>query len=710
MKRLLIVMTLWSFADTLSAQKLVAIDPELKYQSIEGWGGSLSWWANNVGGWATNAQLDTICNWITGVNELNMNVFRFNIAGGENPAHSHMRSDAVIPGYKPTEAGAYDWTRDANQRRFLLALKPKRADCIFEAVSYSPPYWMTNSNCSNGGVSGAENIKTGYYDDYADYLTEVVKNYNTLYNIQFRTLAPLNEPEQAWTANTTNGQEGCYVTWPHQVQLITECQNKIAAKGLSVQLSANDANSIDLCVDAMNYFGATNIARVAQINTHSYGGTERYQLYQIASQYGKRLWQSESGPLWITSPDGSELGYDLVIASRIVQDVHDMHTNAWVDWQLMDRTTNVWGVMRYDDVAHTYVKTKNYYVRMQFSRFIKQGYSIVESNQANTLAAINPSNNQLVLVVVNPTLGDSTYRLDMNLFAGATSPTVYRTSDTENCASVAGLSFTNGQLDYTAPAKSVTTFIIPVTLAGNPIANGLYSIQAKHSSKYMSVAGWSSVNGAQIEQWSWVNQSNLKFNVQKTSYGYSITPSYNSKVFSIDASVQTNGALCKQWDDLGAASQRFNIIDVGSGYYKIVAHNSAKCLAVIGAGMNNGDDVVQWQWLNNDNFKWKFTSVSAGLMATQSNLATTEDVSVSNHHIVVYPNPATDMLYINIPLQNGNNNQVSVTDITGKITYLKMNAGSGITTIDIKNKLARGVYMVAVKGGRGVVTNKIMVQ
>jgi O-glycosyl hydrolase len=710
MKRLLAVILLL-FSGKVIAQKLVAVDPELKYQTIEGWGGSLSWWANNVGGWATTAQVDTICNWITGVNELNMNIFRFNIAGGENPAHSHMRSDAVIPGYKPTEAGAYDWTRDANQRKFLLALKPKRADNIFEAVSYSPPYWMTNSNCTNGGTGGVENIKTAYYDDYADYLTEVVKNYKTLYNIQFRTLAPLNEPEQAWAALTTNGQEGCYVNWDHQIQLLTECKNKITAKGLSVQLSANDANSINYCVDALNYFGATNIAKIAQINTHSYGGTQRSQLYQIANQYSKRLWQSESGPLFITSPDGSELGYDMVIASRIVQDVHDMRTNAWVDWQLMDRTTNIWGLLRYDDVAHTFVKTKNYYVRMQFSRFIKQGYSIIETNQANTLAALNPANNQLVLVIVNPTLGDSSYKVDLNLFAGASTATVYRTSTTEDCATLTSMALSNGQLSYTAPAKSVTTFVIPVTLAGSPVANGLYSIQAKHSSKYMSVAGWSSVNGAQIEQWSWLNQSNLKFNVLKTNYGYSITPSYNTKVFSIDASISTNGALCKQWDDLGAASQRFNIIDVGSGYYKIVAHNSAKCLAITGAGLNNGDDVVQWEWLNGDNFKWKFTTVSAGLMAMDASSSTIKnDVGMADLSVIIYPNPASNILHINLPASAGKNNQVTITDISGKKVYLRQRAGAGITDINLRNKFTSGIYIVTVNTNGKTVSDKIVIQ
>ncbi|HVW63249.1 MAG TPA: RICIN domain-containing protein [Puia sp.] len=705
MKKLTIAAILLIMSRLTIAQNYIAIDPELRYQTIEGWGSSLSWWANRVGGWATTAQIDEICSWITSPNELNMNIFRYNIGGGDDPTHNHMRFDAAVPGFKTIATGSYDWTRDANQRKFLLALKAKRTDCIFEAVSYSPPYWMTNSGCTAGGVNGAENVQTTKYTAYADYLTEVVKNYNTLYGVQFRTLEPLNEPEVAWPAQ--GQQEGAYVNWDHQITLINACKSQIAAKGMTVQISANDANSIDNCVSALNYYGATNIASFSQINTHSYGGTQRNQLYSIAKQYGKRLWQSETGPLWVTPPDGdnSDLAYDLVIASRAVQDVHDMHTNAWLDWQLMDSYTNTWGVLRYNDSAHTYVKTKNYYVRMQFSRFIKQGYTIIESNQAGTLAAINPATNEVVVVVVNATHTDAAYKLDMNLLAGVSPAQVYRTSSTEDCSSLGSMSFTNNMISYTAPAMTVTTFVIPVTLAGSPIADGLYTIQAKHSSKYLSVQGWSSDNGAQIEQWSWVNQSNLKFNVQKTSYGYKIVPSYNNKVFSVDASSGANGALIKQWSELNAPSQRFNIIDAGSGYYKIVAHNSAKCLAIIGNGMNNGDDLVQWEWLNLDNFKWKFsTTTAAAARQVSSSYDTTTAANIS-----IYPSPATDVLYINLGNYVPGGSTITLYNIAGK-QVARQKANAGVISIPVKDKLSAGLYIVTVQNARQTISQKIVIR
>ena len=70
---------------------LVKIEPAARRQTFEGWGTSLCWWANHVGGWsatARNAVVDAVVDPAAG---LGYNIFRYNIGGGENPAHEHMR-------------------------------------------------------------------------------------------------------------------------------------------------------------------------------------------------------------------------------------------------------------------------------------------------------------------------------------------------------------------------------------------------------------------------------------------------------------------------------------------------------------------------------------------------------------------------------------------------------------------------------------------
>jgi len=434
-KKLLFVFMLLSAQNAISQTNLT-IFPETKYQTVEGWGGSLCWWANVAGGWS-DAKVDSLCTWITSPTGLNLNVFRYNIGGGENPAHSHFRTDAYMPGFKATEASAYDWTADANQRRILLKLKAKRNDCIFEAFSNSPPYWMTQNNCSGGKPTpiitypGLNNLKDDHYTAFADYLTDVVKYYHDTYGVTFRSLEPFNEPEIAnsWVGTSCN-QEGCAFSPSNEIKLINEVYSKLSSKGMLsyCTISSNDANNIDDAVSDINQFISAGImSKLSQFNTHSYKGSQRSQIQQQAAQQGKRLWQSETGPLNSGITTGS---YDnnLYIGSRCIEDMVNMKPVAWCDWQILDQGDE-WGLIHYDNTSQTFWKNKNYFTRMQTTRFVKQGYTIVNTNQPDVLAAINSTSTELVLVFSNQTVSDKSYTIGLNMFGSAGSTAkAYRTT------------------------------------------------------------------------------------------------------------------------------------------------------------------------------------------------------------------------------------------------------------------------------------------
>jgi hypothetical protein len=76
-----------------------------------------------MGGYS-DSKIKTICDWITDPNTgLNMNIFRFNIGGGDDPTHNHMRGDGGnMPGYKASATAPYDWTQDANQRKITATI------------------------------------------------------------------------------------------------------------------------------------------------------------------------------------------------------------------------------------------------------------------------------------------------------------------------------------------------------------------------------------------------------------------------------------------------------------------------------------------------------------------------------------------------------------------------------------------------------------
>ena len=107
---------------------------------------------------------------------------------------------------------------------------------------------------------------------------------------------------------------------------------------------------------------------------------------------------------------------------------------------------------------------KNYYVRQQCSRFIKRGYDIITSLCPQSLAAVNPTRDTLVLVALNEGAA-AAHVIDLSLFSELPARSqirAYRTSAGENLASVSSSVKLEGSiLTLSMPAQSITTLVIP---------------------------------------------------------------------------------------------------------------------------------------------------------------------------------------------------------------------------------------------------------
>lgn len=60
--------------NAMQTKDTVVLQPEMTYQSLEGWGSSLCWWAAQVGKW-DEAKVDSIVDMLTSPDQLNMNIF-----------------------------------------------------------------------------------------------------------------------------------------------------------------------------------------------------------------------------------------------------------------------------------------------------------------------------------------------------------------------------------------------------------------------------------------------------------------------------------------------------------------------------------------------------------------------------------------------------------------------------------------------------------
>ena len=446
------------------------VAPGSRRHQFEGWGVSLCWWANMCGKWSDD-KIDKIIDWLVSPDGLNYNIFRYNIGGGDDSSHAncrehHMRDGkgarAEMEGFKDSSSGPYIWSRDEAQRKIMLKIKEKRPDAIFEAFSNSAPYYMTYSGCVAGNHdSKSDNLRPECYEEFADYLIDVCRHYKDKYGIEFRTLEPFNEPmTDYWYAG--GEQEGCHFGVGSQIDFLKVLAPKLRQSGLSTTVAVSDETAVNQSVlDFIAYRDAGVLDMVGQWNTHSYTDDDfsRAKLSSLCNEASIRLWMSEVGA------DGSGIRGNLNLARRLVDDIRFMMPSAWIDWQYIEENHDQWGLVTTNDYLNGDAwRTKNYFVRSQFSRFIGPGSTIITSLNPNTLAALTPDGDRLVIVALNTSPAGIIHRADLSAFESVKSPVVaYITDSSHDMAWFSDYELGGTTLTFSLPPTSVATLIVPVT-------------------------------------------------------------------------------------------------------------------------------------------------------------------------------------------------------------------------------------------------------
>ncbi|ROQ04564.1 O-glycosyl hydrolase [Rathayibacter sp. PhB93] len=457
----------------------VVIDPGIRSPAFGGWGTSLAWFANHTGSWRNRAELADRLFGTTNTDtapSLMLNLARYDIGGGNDPARvSTMRTGAAVPGYKPTETGGYDWTADANQRWWLSAAQARvpASQLAVDAVAYSAPYWLTRSGRSTGALSKADdNLRVGGEAAYADYLTEVVKHFRDDWGTTFRTLAPLNEAStKHWGADVA--QEGMNVSaGAPQKRVLDAVHSALRTKGLPTGLAAADETGIADTRAGIRALVAAgfDMSRLARVNTHAYQPGDRAALHQqVAGSANLPLTMSEvtvsAGP-----HDPQAMASGLLLSDTISQDLTLLQAQEWVYWQALEsgpiavKENGNWGLMQYsEDGSETYSITKKFHVMRQYTNFIRPGAIVLSSSDAKTVSAYDPATGSLSIVVRNDATTSAPYSVDLTRFASTGSASVYRTSATENRATLASVPTADRALSTSLTPQSVTTFVLPVT-------------------------------------------------------------------------------------------------------------------------------------------------------------------------------------------------------------------------------------------------------
>lgn len=470
------------FSSPLSAQKATGINaaristhitPSHTLQTHEGWGVSLCWWANMCGRWQNEARLDTLLSLLASPNHLGYNVFRYNIGGGDDPQWRSCKPHhfggpngkglrAEMPGFKDSADGPYLWQRDQAQRRVLLKLRALRPDALFEAFSNSAPYYLTQSGCVGGAEKATDdNVPEQNYARFAHYLVDVCTMYRDSFQLEFHSLEPFNEPvTDYWYKG--GSQEGCHFSTPAQIKFIRTLAPILKASGLRTLISASDETSIAQSVTDFKAYKEDGEALrlVGQWNVHSYKGNneDRTELRKLAQTAGKKLWMSESG-------DGGEgIHGNLRMAQRLIDDMRILRPTVWTDWQYVEEYGDQWSLITSDWNHERYHLNKNYWIRYQFTHFIKPGYTYLETSHPHLLAALSPDKHELVIVCINGSksvarqdyIGLSDFHIDDHKWKIK----AFRTSETENAAPMSDFKLRKQTLHYRLAPLTACTFVL----------------------------------------------------------------------------------------------------------------------------------------------------------------------------------------------------------------------------------------------------------
>jgi len=582
-------------------------------QTFRGWGMSLAWEANDLyGGGRQAAQIkdpqiqDQYMDLLYGDPAtrltLGFNVARYNIGGGDDPTHKHMRTDAQMEGFQDGAGAAFDWTRDASQRRMLQEAK-KRGANIFEAFSNSPPYWMTVSGCSGGAtVAHQDNLRPEMYENFENYLATVVRHFKDVEHVRFESLEAFNEPDVGWTAR--GRQEGNSASFASQNALIPMLASRLKHDGLDTFVSGVDMNNVGDAVAGVAKLGPAAFTALGRMNTHDYHSAtadpaKMAEYKSIAQKAHKPVWMSEVGCCFKTQGDGTDMWGALFMADAMRMDLRDLGAENWVIWQ------PDWNVIAFDPKGGAPQLKKQFYAIAQYSRFVRPGFQIISAGGAyNTLAAYSHSSKQLVLVTTNwdaLTPND----LDLSAFDGVpAAATVYRTTADVSVNLKEGsikLSSKKHIVDQ-LPVRSITTYVIdgvtPLSASASSDVEGVHQIVSQGTKLCMNISRNSIQSGDGIIPYLCSALGNMEFNfVDQGGSAYSIHTVNGAKSLCLNIANAPKspgdgkklggpGNLIQSACSAGSvpSNELFELVELGGNKLQIRVKSSGLCLEDPGRG------------------------------------------------------------------------------------------------------------------------------
>ncbi|MFT7481680.1 MAG: O-glycosyl hydrolase [Oceanospirillaceae bacterium] len=488
----------------------VKINPDIKHQTIDGFGASDAWRCQFIGENYPDEKKEQLADWLfsqefddsENPKGIGLSIWRTELGAGSTEQGD---SSGIKNVWRRAESylnadGSYDWERNKGQRWFLHAAQ-KRGVEQFVAFTNSPPvhYTLNGKSFADKGIS-SYNLKEENYAKMASYLANVVQHYKEE-GIKINYISPVNEPQWTWD---NGNQEGSPAQNEDIYKITVAISEEFASRKIETQLTVGEAgqlnylfgkvkpNSPDNQIEAFwspsspYYLGNfSNVKKV--ISGHSYFTTwpikkqieTRKKLRNQILKVDPKLtyWMSEFCILEKNEETGQGSGRDLSMATalyyaRVIHnDLTVANAASWQYWTAVSNHDYKDGLV-YVDLGNDGINGINHpdafplmkdgYVRSSkslwafgnFARFVRPEFQRIDcqgsTNELMISAYKNTTKDEVIIVAVN------TSDEDLVVHSNAKNLDIkqkYVTDATNELTS-------QKSLDSVCPRKSVVTFVV----------------------------------------------------------------------------------------------------------------------------------------------------------------------------------------------------------------------------------------------------------
>ncbi|WP_336771243.1 glycoside hydrolase family 3 N-terminal domain-containing protein [Paenibacillus sp. MMO-58] len=387
-------------------QTTITLDPSKEYQSMVGMGSSVDESTiHNMMMMSDDKQKQLVRDLVDPASGAGMSLMRLTIGTADFTAQKFYTYDDMPAGQTDVNLEHFSIQKDIDygiikQIKSMQAVNP---NLQFFASPWSPPGWMKTSGSMIRG-----SVKTEYLPVLADYYVKYIQAYQAQ-GITISAMTLQNEPLLEIDYPSTK------MPWEQEAELARLLRTKLDAAGLNdVKLWIFDHNPGDtMAYPAKILESQDNRDAIDGTAFHDYGGdlaqmTALHNLYPDENVYltERAVWGTEG-------------------ADRIAQYFRNWARsyNSWVVMLDSDIKTHQWTgtpdpTMLVQDSSNrdSYWLTPEYYMLAQYSKFVKPGYTRIDSNYGSSdkvtnVAFLSPDKKTVVTVVINQTTAEQPIRI-----------------------------------------------------------------------------------------------------------------------------------------------------------------------------------------------------------------------------------------------------------------------------------------------------------